>query len=222
MLRKKSSKTSWGSAVLGGAFGSDVRGDGGSAPVATARTVVKKALDLAAKDLEVAPADVEFGEGRFSVKGTDLGVTFQEVSRRYHRELDTVDGVPAPMSFPGGAHVAEVEIDPDTGVIDIVNYVAVDDCGRVINHVLLEGPTFRAIVQGIGQVLMEHCVYDETGQLLTGSFLDYAMPTPDILTGAKIDQHCVPSPTKLLRSKGDGEAVTTGDIPTYTHAVNRT
>src|SRR5260221_7927425 len=208
--------------IGGGTVGSRSVMAHGSALVATARTVVKKALELAAKDLEVAPADVEFRQGRFSVKGTDLGITFQEVARRYPRELDTLDGVPAPMSFPGGAHVAEVEIDPDTGVIDIVSYVAADDCGRVINHVLLEGQTFGAIVQGIGQVLMEHCVYDETGQILTGSFMDYAMPKPHILTRAKIYEHCVPSPTKLLRSKGDGEAVTTGDIPTYTHAVNRT
>jgi len=205
--------------IGGGTVGSRSVMAHGSALVATARTVVKKALELAAKDLEVAPADVEFREGRFSVKGTDLGITFQEVARRYPRELDTLDGVPAPMSFPGGAHVAEVEIDPDTGVIDIVSYVAVDDCGRVINHVLLEGQTFGAIVQGIGQVLMEHCVYDETGQLLTGSFMDYAMPKPDILTGAKIYEHCVPSPTNLLGAKGAGEAGTTGAIPTLANAV---
>jgi carbon-monoxide dehydrogenase large subunit len=205
--------------IGGGTVGSRSVMAHGSALVATARTVVKKALDLAAKDLEVAPADVEFRDGRFSVKGTDLGVTFQEVARRYHRELDTLDGVPAPMSFPGGAHVAEVEIDPDTGVIDIVNYVAVDDCGRVINHVLLEGQTFGAIVQGIGQVLMEHCVYDENGQILTGSFMDYAMPKPDILTGAKIYEHCIPSPTNLLGAKGAGEAGTTGAIPTLANAV---
>ena len=205
--------------IGGGTVGSRSVMAHGSALVATARTVVKKALDLAAKDLEVAPADIEFRDGRFSVKGTDLGVTFQEVARRHHRSLDTLDGVPAPMSFPGGAHVAEVEIDPDTGVIDIVNYVAVDDCGRVINHVLLEGQTFGAIVQGIGQVLMEHCVYDETGQILTGSFMDYAMPKPDILTGAKIYEHCVPSPTNLLGAKGAGEAGTTGAIPTLANAV---
>ena len=205
--------------IGGGTVGSRSVMAHGSALVATARTVVKKALELAAKDLEVAPADVEFRDGRYSVKGTDLGITFQEVARRYHRSLDTLDGVPAPMSFPGGAHVAEVEIDPDTGVIEIVNYVAVDDCGRVINHVLLEGQTFGAIVQGIGQVLMEHCVYDETGQLLTGSFMDYAMPKPDILTGAKIYEHCVPSPTNLLGAKGAGEAGTTGAIPTLANAV---
>ena len=123
------------------------------------------------------------------------------------------------MSFPGGAHVAEVEIDPDTGVIDIVIYVAVDDCGRVINHVLLEGQTFGAIVQGVGQVLYEHVVYDEGGQLLTGSFMDYVMPKMDILTGAKIYEHCIPSPTNLLGAKGAGEAGTTGAIPALANAV---
>jgi carbon-monoxide dehydrogenase large subunit len=205
--------------IGGGTVGSRSMMAHGSALVATARTVVKKGLDLAARALEVAPGDVEFRDGRYSVKGTDLSITFQEVARRYHRELDTLDGVPAPMSFPGGAHVAEVEIDADTGVIDILNYVAVDDCGRVINPVLLEGQTFGGIVQGIGQVLMEHCIYDENGQLLTGSFMDYAMPKPDILTGARLYEHCVPSPTNLLGAKGAGEAGTTGAIPTLANAV---
>ena len=191
----------------------------GSALVATARTVVKKGLELAAKQMEVAPADVEFSAGRYRVKGTDISVSFQEVARRYKSELDTIDGVPGPMSYPGGAHVAEVEIDPDTGVIDIQGYVAVDDCGRVINHTLLEGQTFGGIVQGIGQVLGEHCVYDENGQLLTGSFMDYAMPKADILRGAKLYDHLVPSPTNLLGAKGAGEAGTTGAIPTLANAV---
>ncbi|HEY3076781.1 MAG TPA: xanthine dehydrogenase family protein molybdopterin-binding subunit [Burkholderiales bacterium] len=191
----------------------------GSALVATARAAVKKGLALAAKELEVAPADLEFAQGKYRVKGTDLSISFQQVARRYHRELDSLEGIAGPLSFPGGAHVAEVEIDPDTGVIDIVNYVAVDDCGRVINHVLLEGQTFGGIVQGIGQVLIEHCVYDETGQLLTGSFMDYAMPRPEILTSAKLYEHCVPSPTNLLGAKGAGEAGTTGAIPTLANAV---
>jgi len=180
---------------------------------------VKKALDFAAKELEVAPTDLEFRNGRYTVKGTDVAISFQEVARRYHRELDTLEGVPGPMSYPGGAHVAEVEVDPDTGVIDIVNYVAVDDCGRVINHVLLEGQTFGGIVQGVGQVLLEHCVYDGDGQLLTGSFMDYAMPKADTITGAKLYEHCIPSPTNLLGAKGAGEAGTTGAIPTLANAV---
>jgi carbon-monoxide dehydrogenase large subunit len=191
----------------------------GSALVATARVVVKKGLELAARALEVAPADVEFAEGRYRVKGTDLSISFQELARRYKSELDAVDGVPGSMSYPGGAHVAEIEIDPDTGVVEIANYVAVDDCGRVINHTLLEGQTFGGIVQGIGQVLVEHCVYDENGQLLTGSFMDYAMPKADLIKGAKLYDHLVPSPTNLLGAKGAGEAGTTGAIPTLANAV---
>ena len=205
--------------IGGGTVGSRSVMAHGSALVATARTVVKKGLELAAKELEVAAADLEFTAGKYRVKGTDVSISFQQVAQRYTSELDTLDGVPAPMSYPGGAHVAEVEIDPDTGVIDIVNYVAVDDCGRVINHVLLEGQTFGGIVQGIGQVLIEHCIYDESGQLLTGSFMDYAMPRPEMLTGAKLYEHCVPSPTNLLGAKGAGEAGTTGAIPTLANAV---
>jgi len=191
----------------------------GSALVATARVVVKKGLELAAKAMEVAPADVEFSAGQYRVKGTDLSISFREIARRYHRELDSLEAVPGPLSYPGGAHVAEVEIDPDTGVIEIANYVAVDDCGRVINHTLLEGQTFGGIVQGIGQVLVEHCVYDENGQLLTGTFMDYAMPKADLIKGAKLYDHLVPSPTNLLGAKGAGEAGTTGAIPTLANAV---
>jgi len=126
---------------------------------------VKKGMEFAAKELEVARADLEFADGSYRVKGTDVSISFQQVARRHTSQLDSLETIPGPMSFPGGAHVAEVEIDPDTGVIDIVNYVAVDDCGRVINHVLLEGQTFGGIVQGIGQVLMEHCVPSPTNLL---------------------------------------------------------
>ena len=203
----------------GGTVGSRSVMAHGSALAATAHAVVKKGLDLAAKDLEVAAADVEFSKGTYRVKGTDVSVSFQEIVRRHHAQLDSLEGIPAPMSFPGGAHVAEVEIDPATGVIEIVDYTAVDDCGRVMNHVLLEGQTFGGIVQGIGQVLAEHCVYDASGQLLTGSFMDYAMPRPEMLTGAKIHEHCVPSPTNLLGAKGAGEAGTTGAIPALANAV---
>ena len=209
-----------GPALIGlGTIGSRSMMAHGSALVATARAAVKKGMEFAAKELEVAPTDIEFAEGKYRVKGTDLSISFQQIARRYHRELDSLEGVPGPLSFPGGAHVAEVEVDPDTGVIDILNYVAVDDCGRVINHVLLEGQTFGGIVQGVGQVLYEHVVYDEGGQLLTGSFMDYVMPKMDILTGAKLYEHCIPSPTNLLGAKGAGEAGTTGAIPALANAV---
>ncbi|HEX7054590.1 MAG TPA: xanthine dehydrogenase family protein molybdopterin-binding subunit [Burkholderiales bacterium] len=203
----------------GGTVGSRSTMAHGSALVAAARAVVKKGLDLAAKELEVAAADLEFGDGRYRVKGTDVSISFQEIARRYHRELDTLHGIAAPLAFPGGAHVAEVEIDPETGVVEIVDYVAVDDCGRTINETLLHAQIFGGIVQGIGQVLLEHCVYDESGQLLTGSFMDYAMPKPDLLREARLYEHNVPSPTNLLGAKGAGEAGTTGAIPALANAV---
>ena len=203
----------------GGTVGSRSTMAHGSALVATARAVAKKGIDLAAKAMEVAAADIEFAGGQYRVKGTDLAISFQEIACRYRSELDTLEGIAAPLAFPGGAHVAEVEIDPETGVIEIVDYVAVDDCGRTINPVLLEGQIFGGIVQGIGQVLLEHCVYDSSGQLLTGSFMDYAMPKPEILGGARLYEHNVPSPTNLLGAKGAGEAGTTGAIPALANAV---
>jgi len=205
--------------VGGGTVGSRSVMAHGSALAATAHAVVKKGLELAAKDLEVAVQDIEFRKGRYEVKGTDVSVSFEEIARRHSSRLDSLESIPSPMSFPGGAHVAEVEIDPETGEIEIVDYTAVDDCGRVMNPMLLHGQTFGGIVQGIGQVLVEHCVYDEGGQLLTGSFMDYAMPRPEMLTRAKLHEHCVPSPTNLLGAKGAGEAGTTGAIPALANAV---
>jgi aerobic carbon-monoxide dehydrogenase large subunit len=205
--------------IGGGTVGSRSVMAHGSALAATAHAVIKKGLDFAARELEVAAGDVEFSSGKYRVKGTDLSISFEEIARRHHRQLDSLEGIPSPMSFPGGAHVAEVEIDPETGEIEIVDYTAVDDCGRVMNHVLLEGQTFGGIVQGIGQVLAEHVVYDEGGQLLTGTFMDYAMPRPEMLTRAKLHDHCVPSPTNLLGAKGAGEAGTTGAIPALANAV---
>jgi carbon-monoxide dehydrogenase large subunit len=182
--------------------------------------VIRKATDLAAKELEVSPSDLEFNDGRFRVKGTDLSMPFREVARRYGPELDTKGSIPTPSAFPGGAHVAEVEIDRDTGEVEVVRYVAVDDCGRVLNHVLLDGQLHGGIVQGLGQALAEHCVYDQaSGQLLTGSFMDYAMPRAGIMTRVELHDHSVPSPSNPLGVKGAGEAGTTGALPAVANAV---
>ncbi len=203
----------------GGTVGSRSMMSHGAALFATAQQVVKKGLELAAMDLEVAARDVEFRGGKYRVKGTDLAVSFAEVARRHKRALDTQGGIPTPVAFPGGAHVAEVEIDPDTGVVEIAGYVAVDDSGRVLNPTLVEGQLHGGIAQGIGQVLAEHCVYDASGQLLTGSFMDYAMPRPEMLTSVRLYDHSVPSPTNPLGAKGAGEAGTTGAIPALANAV---
>jgi aerobic carbon-monoxide dehydrogenase large subunit len=209
-----------GPALVGaGTVGSRSMMSHGGALAATAKEVIRKALDLAAKDLEVSPADVEFSDGRFRVKGTDVSMPFRDVARRYGPQLDTRGAIPTPTAFPGGAHVAEVEIDRDTGQVDVVRYVAVDDCGRVLNHVLLDGQLHGGIVQGLGQALAEHCVYDTSGQLLTGSFMDYAMPRPEIMTRVELHDHSIPSPSNPLGVKGAGEAGTTGALPAVANAV---
>ncbi|HKU47705.1 MAG TPA: xanthine dehydrogenase family protein molybdopterin-binding subunit [Burkholderiales bacterium] len=192
----------------------------GGALAATAKDVIKKATDFAARELEVSPGDLEFTAGKFRVKGTDVSIPFKEVARRYGPELDTRGGIPAPASFPGGAHVAEVEIDRDTGEVELLRYVAVDDCGRILNHVLLDGQLHGGIVQGLGQVLAEHCVYDPaSGQLLTGTFMDYAMPRAEIMKRVELHDHSVPSPGNPLGVKGAGEAGTTGALPAVANAV---
>jgi aerobic carbon-monoxide dehydrogenase large subunit len=197
----------------------------GGAAVAAAREVVKKGLELAAKDLEVAAKDLEFVNGRYRVKGTDISVSLERLAARHagskEHPLDARGEIPLPKSFPGGVHVAEVEIDPETGVIDVPRYTAVDDVGRIINHVLLEGQMHGGIVQGLGQVVNEHAIYDETtGQLLTGSFMDYEMPRAD---GApreyRLVDHSVPSPANPLGAKGAGEAGTIGAVPAIANAV---
>ena len=207
--------------VGGGTVGSRSMMAHGGALVATAREVVRKGLELAAKDLEVSSADIEFSQGNFLVKGTDLSVSLQEIARRHGSALDTVGSIPAPTAFPSGAHVAEVEIDPETGALEVLRYVAVDDCGRVINHTLLEGQLHGGIAQGLGQVIGELVVYDaESGQLLTGTFMDYAMPRADDQPRElALYDHLVPSPSNPLGAKGAGEAGTVGAIPAVANAV---
>ena len=210
-----------GPALMGaGTVGSRSMMSHGGALAATAKDVIRKALDFAARELEVAAGDVEFDNGRFRVKGTDVSIPFRDVARRYGPELDTRGSIPTPTAFPGGAHVAEVEIDRETGHVDVVSYVAVDDSGRVLNHVLLDGQLHGGIVQGLGQALAEQCVYDdESGQLLTGSFMDYAVPRSEIMTRVELYDHSIPSPTNPLGVKGAGEAGTTGALPAVANAV---
>jgi carbon-monoxide dehydrogenase large subunit len=219
-IELKASDPSGPALVGGGTVGSRTMMSHGGALAATAKEVIKKGIDLAARALEVSPADVEFDAGRYRVKGTDLSITLKEIARRYGAGLDARGSIPTPTAFPGGAHVAEVEIDRDTGEVEVLRYVAVDDSGRVLNHVLLDGQLHGGIVQGLGQVLLEHCVYDEaSGQLLTGSFMDYAMPRPEILTRVELYDHSVPSPSNPLGVKGAGEAGTTGALPAVANAV---
>jgi carbon-monoxide dehydrogenase large subunit len=211
-----------GPALVGaGSVGSRSVISHGGALARAADEVIRKGIDLAAEALEAAAADIEFGEGRYRVRGTDVSIGFEEIARRYGSRLDTTGSIPTPLSFPSGAHVAEVEVDPETGAVDVLRYVAVDDCGHVISHVLVEGQLHGGIAQGLGQVVAEHCVYDpDTGQLLTGSFMDYAMPrASDQPAAVLLDEHNVPSPSNPLGAKGVGEAGTVGAIPALANAV---
>ncbi len=201
----------------GGAFASRSMMSHGAASLVAAREVVAKGRVLAADRLEAAVADIEFSEGAFRVAGTDRFVELAALAAS--GALDTTAGLAANRAFPSGAHVAEVEIDPETGATEVVRYTAVDDCGVVMSPVLLEGQILGGMFQGLGQVLGELCVYDEEGQLVTGSFIDYAMPRADMLVNFSIGDACVPSPTNPLGVKGAGEAGTTGALPAAMNAV---
>jgi carbon-monoxide dehydrogenase large subunit len=203
----------------GGTVGSRSMMSHGGALFATAQEVVKKGLQFASRDLEAAAQDIEFTGGKYRIKGTDRSIAFTEIVKRYGSALDTQGGIPTPVAYPGGAHACEVEIDPDTGEVEIASYVAVDDCGRVLNHTLVEGQFHGGILQGIGQVLAEHCIYDADGQLLTGTFMDYTMPRSEMLKNVQLYDHSVPSPSNPLGAKGAGEAGTTGAIPAVANAV---
>ncbi len=203
----------------GGAFASRSMITHGAASDVAAREVVRKGRALASEALEAAEPDLEYEGGHYRVAGTDRAVALLELARRFPGALDTVSELPAARAFPSGAHVAEVEVDPETGVVALLRYTAVDDCGVVLNPTLLEGQIVGGMLQGLGQVLGELCVYDEGGQLLTGSFMDYAMPHSDMLTEVAVHERPVPSPGNPLGVKGAGEAGTTGALPATMNAV---
>jgi carbon-monoxide dehydrogenase large subunit len=193
----------------------------GAAIVQAAEQVVAKGKALAGEYLECAPADVEFRDGRFVVGGTDRGVGLTELAKAFPGKLDVthVTGV-IPSAFPNGCHVCEVEIDPETGVVEIARYTSVNDFGTIVNPLLVEGQIHGGVVQGLGQALMEEARYDEAGQLLTGSFMDYALPRAgDIGAPIGFASHPVPAKTNPLGVKGCGEAGCAGAMTSVMNAV---
>jgi len=203
-----------------GTFGSRSIAVGGSALDRAALKIVEKGRRIAAHKLEAAEADVEFAAGRFAVKGTDRALGFEEVARAAHLAHDLPAGLepgwqestfydPPNFAFSNGAHVCEVEVDPETGVVRVASYCAVDDIGTVINPMIVEGQVHGAVAQGLGQALGEVCAYDGQGQLLSASFLDYAVPRadelPDFVSETDESQPCTHNP---LGAKGCGEAGT--------------
>jgi carbon-monoxide dehydrogenase large subunit len=207
-----------------GSFGSRSLISHGAAFAAGAKEIVQKGLKLAAGQFEVSPGDVVFENGRYRVAGTDLSVTLEALIEKVRSDpahpLDTNVTIDLATAFPSGAHIAEVEIDPDTGSARIVNYVAADDCGRIFNHKLVEGQLLGGMMQGIGQVFGEHIAYDPaTGQLLSGTFMDYAMPRAEDTGPTKLIDCGVLSPANALGAKGAGEAGATGAVPALANAV---
>jgi carbon-monoxide dehydrogenase large subunit len=185
-----------------------------------AREVVEKGKSLAAEELEAAVQDIEFEGGRYRIQGTDRSVRMEALIRKHHQALTTKFESKFGTTFPNGCHIAEVEIEPETGEAEIVSYVACDDAGHIVNHQIVEGQIQGGLTQGAGQVFSELAVYDpETGQLLTGSFMDYAMPRAVLVDGVKIVEHPVPTKLNPLGAKGVGEAGVTGSLPALMNAV---
>ena len=212
------------SLIGNGVVGSRSMQQFGSAFKLGALEVVRKGTLLAAQRLEAAPRDVEFTDGVYRVKGTDLVVTLAGLIAEHcgtaPHPLDADAEVALSRAFPSGVHVAEVEIDPETGATAVLRYVAVDDCGTVLNHTLVEGQIHGGVAQGAGQVFAENGVYERTtGQWLSGSFMDYTMPRAGLLPQVVAIEHPVPSPTNVLGAKGTGEAGTTGALPALMNAM---
>ena len=205
---------------------------GGSAVTRATEKIIERGRKIAAKMLEAAHEDVALRDGKFTVAGTDKGVAWGAVARTAYvpRQLppgmepgftETAAFTPPAVTFPNGSHVCEVEIDPDTGTVRVVRYTVVDDVGRMVNPMLVKGQIHGGIVQGLGQGLFEDLTYDgTTGQLLAGSFMDYAMPRADDLPSFEVDAHEVPTKVNPLGAKGVGEAGTVGAIPALLNAVN--
>ena len=193
----------------------------GAAIAQASDLVLKKGRALAAEELEAAEADIEFREGRFTVVGTDKSVSLLELADKRPKALDVshVSDV-IPSAFPNGCHVCEVEIDPETGQVDVVRYSSVNDFGTIVNPLLVEGQIHGGVIQGMGQCFMESTRYDETGQLLTGSFMDYAIPHfTDFPAPIEWTSHPVPATTNPLGVKGCGEAGCAGAMTSVMNAV---
>jgi len=197
--------------------------------IKTVEAMLAKGKTIAATMLEAADTDIEYRDGRFSVVGTDRAISLFELAARAKEmkkrgeiaeDLDTKTNAETPLTFPNGCHLAEIEIDPATGALALVAYTAVDDCGKALNAMIVEGQTHGAIAQGLGQAMMEEAVFDaSSGQLITGSFMDYAMPRADDLPVFKDAIHAVPAKTNPLGVKGAGEAGTIAAIAALMNAV---
>jgi carbon-monoxide dehydrogenase large subunit len=197
----------------------------GNAIMHTADVMLAKGKKVASALLEASEQDIQYHAGQFEVVGTDRKVALFDVARRAKEmgeSLDTKDKAETPLTFPNGCHIAEVEIDPDTGLVDLITYTAVDDCGNPLDSMIVEGQVQGSIAQGLGQALVENAVYDQTsGQLVTGSFMDYGMPHAHTMpVELREAMHPVPAKSNPLGVKGTGEAGTTAAIAAVMNAIS--
>jgi carbon-monoxide dehydrogenase large subunit len=213
-----------------GTYGSRSLAVGGSAIVKSLDKVLEKGAKIAAHKLEAAVEDLEYTGGRWTVKGSDKSIGFGDVALTAYVPHDYPQGVepgldfssfydPANFTYPFGAHVAIVEVDAETGKVSLKRFIAVDDVGNVINPMIVEGQIHGGLAQGIGQALLEGAIYDDEGQLLNGSYMDYAMPRADDLPSFEVDRKVTPCPHNPLGVKGAGEAGCIGSTPAVVNAV---
>jgi carbon-monoxide dehydrogenase large subunit len=213
-----------------GTYGSRSLAVGGVAIAKACEKLIAKGKKIAAHALEAAEGDIEFADGNFTIAGTDKAMNIAEVAFNAYVPHSYPEGLepgfdenaffdPLNFSFPAGTHVCEVEIDPETGVVEIIKYSAVDDFGKLINPMIVEGQVHGGIVHGVGQALLEGCRYDSEGQLITASFMDYAMPRADNVPSFDIDYAPTDPPDNPLGVKGCGEAGAIGAPPAVINAI---
>jgi aerobic carbon-monoxide dehydrogenase large subunit len=213
-----------------GTYGSRSIAVGGSALFKAGEKIIEKGKKIAAHILEAAEGDIEFADGAFTVAGTDKSMGIGEVAFAAYVPHNYPEGVepglnetavydPLNFSFPAGAHICEVEVDPDTGTVEVVGYTAVDDFGTIINPMIVEGQVHGGVAHGLGQALLEGCVYSDDGQLVTGSFMDYTMPRADNLPHIEVGTTTTPSPLNPLGVKGCGEAGAIAAPPAIINAI---
>jgi len=213
-----------------GTYGSRSLAVGGSAIVKSIDKILEKGAKIAAHLLEANPDDLDYAEGKWTVKGTEKSIAFGDVSLTAYVPHNYPEGLepgldfssfydPANFTYPFGAHVAIVEIDKETGQVKLKRFIAVDDVGNVINPMIVDGQIHGGLAQGIGQALFEGAIYDDTGQLINGSYMDYCMPRADDLPSFEIDRTVTPCPHNPLGVKGAGEAGCIGSTPAVVNAV---
>lgn len=214
-----------------GTFGSRATAVGGTAMVHAMGKIKDKVIKIAAHLMESNPQDIVLEDGKYSVHGApESGLSLAEIAQVAHVGVglppETEPGLaeshffePPNFTYPFGTHIAVVEVDADTGEVDLQRYIAVDDCGNIINPLIVEGQVHGGIAQGVGQALYEEAIYDETGQMLTGSFMDYALPKAHDFPRFELDNTVTPSPVNPMGVKGVGEAGTIGSTPAIANAV---